>query len=82
MLYNNAANVSEGQRQMLAIIRALLQNPSVLILDEATCSIDEKQESVLYSQINSEFPHIAIIFISHRKVDSLFFNQVVSIGET
>lgn len=82
MLYNNAGNVSEGQRQMLAIIRALLHNPSVLILDEATCSIDEKQESVLFRKITSEFPNIAIICISHRKIDNLIFNQVVSIGET
>jgi ATP-binding cassette subfamily B protein len=44
MLSERAGNLSQGQRQMLAIARAILANPSILVLDEATSSIDTRTE--------------------------------------
>ena len=44
ILEDNGSNLSQGQRQLLAITRAILSNSSILILDEATSSIDTRTE--------------------------------------
>jgi ATP-binding cassette subfamily B protein len=45
VVQDNGSNLSQGQRQLLAIARAVLANPRLLILDEATSSIDTRTES-------------------------------------
>ncbi len=60
------ANLSGGQRQRIAIARTLLMRPRILILDEATSSLDIKTESKILSNIFSEFKDSTIIFITHR----------------
>ena len=47
MLYSDGSNLSQGQRQLLAIARAAISNPPVLILDEATSSIDTRTEKLI-----------------------------------
>lgn len=47
MLTNNGANLSQGQRQLLSIARAALADPPVMILDEATSSIDTRTERIV-----------------------------------
>ena len=42
ILTESGGNLSQGQRQLLAIARAILANPSILILDEATCNVDTR----------------------------------------
>ncbi len=44
MLSENGSNLSQGQRQLLAIARAILADPGILILDEATSSVDTRTE--------------------------------------
>ena len=60
------SNLSGGQRQRIAIARTLLMRPRILILDEATSSLDIKTESKILSNIFSEFKDSTIIFITHR----------------
>jgi len=60
------SSLSGGQRQRIAIARTLLMRPKILILDEATSSLDIQTESKILSNIFSEFKDSTIIFITHR----------------
>ena len=50
MLYEGGMNLSEGQRQLIAIARVVLAEPSILILDEATSNIDTRTEFKIQKQ--------------------------------
>ena len=60
------ATLSLGQRQLLSFIRALLYNPSILILDEATSSIDSESEALIEGAINTLIADRTSIIIAHR----------------
>ena len=59
-------NLSGGQRQRITIARTLMMNPRIIILDEATSSLDVKTESKILNNIFSNFKDSTIIFITHR----------------
>jgi ABC-type multidrug transport system fused ATPase/permease subunit len=59
-------NLSQGQRQLLAIARALLYNPSVLALDEATSSVDPESESLIRAGLEELLQGRASVAIAHR----------------
>lgn len=65
-LEENAHNISAGQRQRLAISRALLQKPSILILDEATSNIDSEAERIIKSNMFSKRGNNTLIWITHN----------------
>jgi ATP-binding cassette subfamily B protein len=60
------ATLSVGQRQLLSFIRALLYNPSILILDEATSSVDTESEQMIERAINTLIADRTSIVIAHR----------------
>ena len=60
------ATLSVGQRQLLSFIRALLYNPSILILDEATSSVDTESEQMIEKAINTLISDRTSIVIAHR----------------
>ena len=72
----NGSRVSGGQRQRIGIARALYINPDLLILDEATNSIDQENQNKILENIFNEFKNISIICISHdSKVLQKFKNK-------
>jgi len=64
---NLGSRISGGQKQRIAIARALYLNPEILILDEATSSLDMDNENKILSEINQIKANKTIILISHRK---------------
>lgn len=60
------ATLSLGQRQLLSFVRALLYNPSVLILDEATSSVDTESENLIQHAIDTLITGRTSIIIAHR----------------
>ena len=66
MLEENGENISQGQRQLLTIARAILANPSVLILDEATSSVDTRTEVLIQKAMNTLMNGRTSFVIAHR----------------
>lgn len=62
----NACKLSEGQKQKIAIARALIKKPKILILDEAFASMDSRSEEKIISRIKKSREACTIIIVSHR----------------
>ena len=66
LLTSDGANLSQGQRQLLAIARAAVADPPVLILDEATSSIDTRTEALIEKGMDSLMEGRTVFVIAHR----------------
>lgn len=66
MLTGNGGNLSQGQRQLLAIARAAVADPPVLILDEATSSIDSRTEKIVQEGMDRLMHGRTVFVIAHR----------------
>ncbi|EGD48827.1 ABC transporter transmembrane region [Ruminiclostridium papyrosolvens DSM 2782] len=66
ILNEDGSNVSQGQKQLLTIARAILANPSILILDEATSSVDTRTEAEIQKAMNQLMQGRTSFVIAHR----------------
>ncbi len=66
MLTEGATNISQGQRQLLTIARAILANPKILILDEATSSVDTRTEKHIQDAMVNLMKNRTSLIIAHR----------------
>lgn len=66
ILEENGSNISEGQKQLITIARALLKNPRILILDEATSSIDTRTEKLIQKAMDQLVLGRTSFIIAHR----------------
>ena len=66
MLTDNGASLSQGQRQLIAIARAAVADPPVMILDEATSSIDTRTESLVQQGMDGLMYGRTVFVIAHR----------------
>ena len=66
MLTNNGANLSQGQRQLISIARAAVADPPVMILDEATSSIDTRTEAIVQRGMDALMKGRTVFVIAHR----------------
>jgi len=73
----DGTNYSNGEKQLLALARALVRNTKILILDEATSSVDHDTDAKIQRQIVKHFSHCTIITIAHRLRTILNYDKVL-----
>ncbi len=66
MIENDGENLSQGQRQLLAIARAAVADPPVIVLDEATSSIDTRTEALIEKGMDKLMQGRTVFVIAHR----------------
>lgn len=66
VLADRGVSLSGGERQRLSLARALLREPDLLILDEATSSVDVQTEATIVNRLSANFPGMTLIVIAHR----------------
>jgi len=76
---SGGGNISLGQRQRIAIARALIREPDVIILDEALSGVDSEREEKIISKIIEFFPGITIVLISHRLSSIKLMDKIIFI---
>ena len=74
---DNGSNLSEGQKQIIEITRALVRKPKLLILDEATASIDINLEKFILGRIKST--NLTVVSIAHRKTALEFSSDILDL---
>lgn len=70
-------NLSAGQRQLLCMARALLEKPSVLIMDEATSNIDGQTDERIQTMLRNSFSECTVISIAHRIDTIMWYDRVL-----
>lgn len=74
---DDGANFSLGEKQLIALARALVRDTKILILDEATSSVDFATDSRIQNTISSEFRHCTVLCIAHRLKTILNYDRVL-----
>lgn len=82
MLTEDAFNISGGQKQKLALARALLKNSQIILLDEFTSSMDIESVEKIYSLLQTIKKHHIIIIITHKKNEIQLADIVYRLNES
>ncbi|MGL4248930.1 MAG: ATP-binding cassette domain-containing protein, partial [Lactococcus garvieae] len=77
ILNQDATNISQGQRQLLTIARAFIANPEILILDEATSSVDTRTERMIQDAMAKLLAGRTSFVVAHRLSTIRYADQIL-----
>ena len=77
----NGNNFSFGQRQLLLLTRALLAKPKILIMDEATASVDCESDDRIQEMIRKLFPNTTVLSVAHRIKSVVDYDRVIVLDQ-
>jgi ATP-binding cassette, subfamily C (CFTR/MRP), member 1 len=72
---------SHGQCQLFCLVRAILRESKVVILDEVTCSVDSKSDDLMQRMVGQEFADCTIIAVAHRLDTILDFDRIALLSK-
>jgi ATP-binding cassette subfamily C (CFTR/MRP) protein 4 len=81
MVSEGGANFSVGQRQLLCLARAILSKNKILILDEATASVDRRTDQMLHESLHDSFADATIIAVAHRLDTVIDHDYILVLGQ-
>ncbi|KAK8174078.1 putative ABC bile acid transporter [Phyllosticta citrichinensis] len=75
------ANLSQGQRQLLCLARAIIARPKIMMLDEATSAVDKATDERIQRSVREQFDNSTLLVIAHRLSTIVDFDRILVLGE-